>query len=70
MNGRPGHRHLLQPARKAFGKALAATRKTLQNPTEIRKDETLISVLLMGFAEVSLEDYHLLAPWYSAFELD
>ncbi len=40
--------------RTAFGKALAATRSAVQDPSESLSDETLMAVCLLGFYEVRL----------------
>ena len=68
LNGRPGHKNLLQPARTAFGNALVAVRKAIKDPVECKADETLMSVLLMGFAEVSLRNSLTLASCCMWFE--
>lgn len=50
--GSPSRRNDQQLGRKSFGKALQKTRAAIRNPTESRKDETLMAVLLLGLFEV------------------
>lgn len=41
-------------ARAAFGKALQSTNRAIEDPEESVRDETLLSVLLLGLYEVRL----------------
>ena len=49
----PTRRADQQLARQKFGKALQKTSVAIQNPAESKRDETLMSVLLLGLYEVS-----------------
>jgi hypothetical protein len=40
-------------AKESFGKALVATQKAVLDPVECRTDKTLMTVLMLGFYEVS-----------------
>lgn len=48
----PTRRNDQQLGRTIFGKALQKTRAAIRNPTESKKDETLMAVLLLGLFEV------------------
>ena len=52
FSGPPSHRPMMDMALKVFGKAMALTRKALQNPVDIKHDQTLMAVLLLSMAEV------------------
>lgn len=49
--GSPTRRNDQQLGRTIFGKALRKTSAAIRNPTESRKDETLMAVLLLGLFE-------------------
>ena len=51
---RPTHRPVLASALKIYGDALASIRQALCDTTESKSDQTLMAVLLVGMAEVSL----------------
>ena len=49
----PRRRTDQERARQKFGKAIQKTRDAIRSPTESKKDETLMAVLVLGLYEVS-----------------
>ena len=45
---------VMQRARLAYGKALSSLRRAMSDPIHSRSDETLVSILILGYYEVSL----------------
>ena len=52
----PTRKVLFQQSKAKYGEALVRMNEALQDPVAVRKDETLMTVLLLGLLEVSLFD--------------
>lgn len=54
LSSRPGASHLVVEAESHYAKALREVNKAIQDPTQVKSDDTLASVLLLAFYEVSI----------------
>lgn len=54
LSSRPGASHLVVEAESHYAKALREVNKAIQDPSQVKSDDTLASVLLLAFYEVSL----------------
>lgn len=53
LSSRPGASHLVVEAESHYAKALREVNKAIQDPSQVKSDDTLASVLLLAFYEVS-----------------
>lgn len=54
LSSRPGASHLVVEAESHYAKALREVNKAIQDPSQVKSDDTLASVLLLAFYEVSI----------------
>lgn len=54
LSSRPGASHLMVEAESNYAKALREVNKAIQDPSQVKSDDTLASVLLLAFYEVSV----------------
>lgn len=52
LSSRPGASHLMVEAESHYAKALREVNKAIQDPSQVKSDDTLASVLLLAFYEV------------------